>query len=843
MIMAISLKVFRSIRGRVQYGSLALASLPVILAAIVIAYLALDTARDALEQRAKDQLVSLRVVKQSEIQAYFGGLKKTVGVLSRTPEVLRAVKTLSTTFASPSMAPGFDAAQARARLERYYSGDFMQEYGRRNPGASIDMRPILTQLPDTAVALQYYYIASNANPLGSKNNLDTATDGSAYSQAHAALQPFIRKVVDEFGFYDVFIAEPDTGNIVFTYFKELDYGTSLLNGPYSKTALGEAYRAAREASSPDFFYLSEYAPYLPSYEDQAAFMSTPLFEGDKKIGVLLVQVPIDQINKIMTFDRKWADAGLGTSGEIYLVGPDSTPRSISRFLVQAKTEYLSALAKSDVAPDIQKRIDAKNSNVGLQPIKSAGIAAAAQGQSGSSIYPDYRNIPVLGAYSPIDVLGLKWILLAEIDEAEAFAPVRNLFRRTIIAVLITLAVVLASAAYFANRLARSINRPIGTLQDTVEKLTQGDLAARSQMPPTDELGELGTALDKLLDERVNTLAQAAKENDQLNHSVIEIMQAVSRLSSRDLTVKVPVTADITGAISDALNLMTRETAQVLRRVDEISTKVADASGKVRERSESAMAVAVRGSREIQQASEELGQAGLALKEIADRAIRADQVAEEAIKSTRMALASVRETVGGISSSRDLIRETEKRIKRLGERSQEISVAVNLIGSIAERTSMLALNTSMQAVAAGEAGRAYAVVADEVKRLAESARTATQQISTLVGAIQSETVDTVDAINRAITQIVDISKTAERAGEQMRSTEEKTDLLVSSVRDIATTTEVQSKASNVLQARAVQIQESTRQTTEQLATQAKESRSLNEYASGLLDSVRVFTLPE
>ncbi|UXI69142.1 methyl-accepting chemotaxis protein [Tahibacter amnicola] len=840
--MAISIRAFQTIRGRVQYGSLALASVPVLLAAIVIAALALTSARRSLEQRAEDQLISLRAVKQSEIQAYFDSLRKTVQVVAHAPEVQRGIKSLTAAFNAPVMAPGFNVADARARLEKYYAGDFVQEYSKRNPGSDVDMGPILTQLPDATIALQYHYIAANPNPLGSKNNLDASPDGSAYTQAHQQLHPFMREVVTQFAFYDIFLADVETGNLVYTYFKELDFATSLLNGPYAKTQFGEAFRAARDATTPDFFYLTDYATYLPSYEDQAAFMSTPLFEGGKKIGVLLVQVPIDQINKIMTFDRKWREAGLGNSGEIYMVGPDSTPRSISRFLIEQKNDYMASLTMSGVPAELQKRIDAKNSNIGLQRMSTQGIADGLAGKTGYGVFPDYRGIPVLSAYTPINILGQKWALLAEIDAAEAFAPIAGLFRTVLYATIVTLALVLAAAAFFATRLARSINRPIGTLQSTVTKLTQGDLSARSHLPTTDELGELGAALDKLLDERVSTLAEAARESESLNHSVIEIMQAVSRLSARDLTVKVPVTPDVTGAISDALNMMTRETANVLRRVDDISNKVADASGRVRQRSESAMAVAVKGSKEIQQASDELGSAARALKEIAERAVRADTAAEEAIRSTRQALASVRETVGGISASRDLIRETEKRIKRLGERSQEITVAVNLIGTIAERTSMLALNTSMQAVAAGEAGRAYAVVADEVKRLAESARTATQQISNLVGAIQSETVDTVDAINRAITQVVEISKMAERAGEQMRTTEEKTDLLVSSVRDIAHTTEEQSKASDVLQSRAHQIQEATRLTTEQLATQAKETRNLSEYASGLLESVRVFTLP-
>lgn len=142
---------------------------------------------------------------------------------------------------------------------------------------------------------------------------------------------------------------------------------------------------------------------------------------------------------------------------------------------------------------------------------------------------------------------------------------------------------------------------------------------------------------------------------------------------------------------------------------------------------------------------------------------------------------------------------------LGERSQEISGIVNIINQIAERTSVLALNASMQAVAAGDAGRGFAVVADEVKRLAENARQATQQISGLVNAIQADSTETMLAMNQTISQVVDISKLAERAGEQMIHTRDATDGLVNTVREISVTTMEQAKVSNVLMERAHQLE--------------------------------------
>jgi methyl-accepting chemotaxis protein len=199
------------------------------------------------------------------------------------------------------------------------------------------------------------------------------------------------------------------------------------------------------------------------------------------------------------------------------------------------------------------------------------------------------------------------------------------------------------------------------------------------------------------------------------------------------------------------------------------------------------------------------------------------------------------TVGGINNTRDTIRETEKRIKRLGERSQEISVAVNLINSIAERTHILALNAAMHAASAGEAGRGFAVVADEVQRLAESARQSTQQIATLVNNIQVETADTVNTMNSAISQVVEGSKLAEQAGRQMQVTQEATAELVESVQRIAEQSKEQARSTTELLERASLIKQSTQETNKQLTEQGQQTNLLVEYARNLLATVRVFKL--
>jgi methyl-accepting chemotaxis protein len=228
-------------------------------------------------------------------------------------------------------------------------------------------------------------------------------------------------------------------------------------------------------------------------------------------------------------------------------------------------------------------------------------------------------------------------------------------------------------------------------------------------------------------------------------------------------------------------------------------------------------------------------------QIAKLATQCNDAAAKAIGTTDKAEGTVLSTVEGITQIRDTIRETEKRIKRLGERSQEISGVVSLINSIAERTHILALNASMHAASAGEAGRGFAVVANEVQRLAENAQEATSKIAELVRNIQVETSDTVVTMNEAITKVVSGTELAERAGAQMRETRVTTAELVTLVRQIATDSEAQAKATEGLRERAGEIEASTRRTFEQLQGQLGHTNLLVNYSDSLLRSVTVFKL--
>jgi twitching motility protein PilJ len=409
--------------------------------------------------------------------------------------------------------------------------------------------------------------------------------------------------------------------------------------------------------------------------------------------------------------------------------------------------------------------------------------------------------------------------------------------------ILTLIVTAAAVSVSLYMFARSIINPMRTLQDTVIKVNDGDLNARTHLNRSDELGELASAFDKLLDERLANLAKAEKESESLNESVIQMIRYVSKLAQgKDLAVKIPVSEDITGAIGDSLNFLAKETAKILGEVKQTSNQVADISSVVKNHADHIISVANSERVEVEVTANMLRESVDAMNLIAMDAQNANKQADKTILNTQNALDAVISSVDGINSIRAVISETEKRIKRLGERSQEITGIVNLINSIAERTHILALNASMHAASAGEAGRGFAVVADEVQRLAENARQATSEISTLVNNIRIETSDAVSTMNTVITQVAEETRLAEQARRSMKETQTATSDLVGYVQHIASSSMLHAELSKKLLTRAKQIQDSSEQTGRELLEQTRHTDTLVKYSKDLVTSVGVFKLP-
>jgi methyl-accepting chemotaxis protein len=355
-----------------------------------------------LRNNAFDKLTAVREVKRAAVERYFKTIHDQILTFSEDRMVVDAMRQLKQDFSNFRTENHYTAAditRMRRELLTYYTGPFSSQYRQMNDGRSPNVEQYFSKLDDDSIATQYNYIQANMHPLGSKHLLDRADDASSYSQLHAKVHPVIRNFLEKFGYYDIFLVDIQSGDIVYSVFKELDFSTSLINGPNANTNFGKAFRKAAAATTNDAVVWVDYAQYTPSYEAPASFIASPIYDGDRKIGVAMFQMPIDRLNAVMS-ER----AGLGETGETYLVGPDGLMRSDS--FLDPKHHSVTA---SFMHPENGK-------------VATAAAKAGLSGKTGAQVITDYNGNPVLSAYTPVKVGDTTWALMAEVDVAEAFCP-------------------------------------------------------------------------------------------------------------------------------------------------------------------------------------------------------------------------------------------------------------------------------------------------------------------------------------------------------------------------------------------------------------------------------------
>ncbi|HEX7341490.1 MAG TPA: methyl-accepting chemotaxis protein [Rhodanobacteraceae bacterium] len=331
-------------------------------------------------------------------------------------------------------------------------------------------------------------------------------------------------------------------------------------------------------------------------------------------------------------------------------------------------------------------------------------------------------------------------------------------------------------------------------------------------------------------------------NQRNQEAIMRLLDEMGSLAEGDLTVKATVTEDITGAIADSVNFAVEALRSLVTTINETAVQVSAAA---QETQATAMHLADAAKHQAQQ----INSASVAIR---DMAVSIDQVSKNSAESAEVAQKSVqiashgadvvRETIQGMDSIRDQIQETSKRIKRLGESSQEIGSIVELINDIAEQTNILALNAAIQAASAGEAGRGFAVVADEVQRLAERSANATKRIETLVQTIQSDTNEAVSSMEQTTSEVVHGARLAEDAGTALGDIENVSNNLAGLIQNISTAAKQQSTAATNITTTMNAIQEITSQTSLGASQTAESIGNLAQLANDLRRSVADFKLP-
>jgi twitching motility protein PilJ len=331
-------------------------------------------------------------------------------------------------------------------------------------------------------------------------------------------------------------------------------------------------------------------------------------------------------------------------------------------------------------------------------------------------------------------------------------------------------------------------------------------------------------------------------NQRNQEAIMRLLDEMGSLAEGDLTVKATVTEDITGAIADSVNFAVEALRSLVTTINETAVQVSAAAQETQATAVQLAEAAEHQAQQITSASAAISDMAVSIDQVSKNSAESANVAQRSVQIASRGAAVVRETIQGMDSIRDQIQETSKRIKRLGESSQEIGSIVELINDIAEQTNILALNAAIQAASAGEAGRGFAVVADEVQRLAERASNATKRIETLVQTIQSDTNEAVSSMEQTTAEVVHGARLAEDAGTALGDIERVSNDLAELIGSISTAARQQSTAATNITTTMNAIQEITSQTSQGASQTAESIGNLALLANDLRRSVADFKLP-
>ena len=475
---------------------------------------------------------------------------------------------------------------------------------------------------------------------------------------------FLTTLNSQLGFYDIFLVDP-SGTIVYTVAREADYKTNLVNGPYRSSGLGVVYQRALNSYTTQ---LIDFLPYAPSNNEPAAFMAKSVsIDGQK--WVVAVQLSIEKINHIMQ-QRE----GMGQTGETYLVGPDFLMRSDS---------YLDPVNRS-IKASFAGEVEKNGAN-------TEAVRQALRGTVGVDVVIDYNGNPVLSAFSPMDVVGLNWALLAEIDVAEVNQPINDYMYKSIGLVIAAIIFSFLASSYFK----KMVMRPLGGEPEEMRRL-MSVIAS----------GDLSTDIDAAHEKSLKS--QLANTQAQLGQMILQITNYTNRLA----------------ATSEELSAVTEQSSYNLNQQNN----------------------------ELEQAATAVTEMAVTIEDVSKRTIETARDAQEAESYCKSGLQKAKLAIQDVSEVAKQTKLSSEGIAQLAHHVGDINSVVEVIRAVAEQTNLLALNAAIEAARAGDSGRGFAVVADEVRALAHRTQESTTKIEAMIDTVKNQTGITVAAIQDSVQHV-------------------------------------------------------------------------------------------
>lgn len=456
-------------------------------ASIVTGIVGYLSGSDSLRQASFERLTEVRESRAREITNYYDQTRDSLVVYTRGTTVVDAMNGFHDAFHELEEQP-VDPARA-STVTSFYEDTFAPELAERtgdeaDPAAFIPTNPAETYL-------QSVYTPGDLD-YDTAITVDDAGDGSAWSSVHAQYHDYFREIIDRFGYEDALLID-DEGDVVYSAYKGPDLGTNVLTGPYKGGVLEDGFTAALRSNAIDYVGITDFERYQPSLNVPTQWIFSPVGENGRVDGVMALQVPIEAINDIMTGSGQWEQDGLGETGETYLAGPDQLMRSTSRLLIEDPKAYERAAVAAGTPPETAARAVAVAGTIQIQPTRTVSVERALAGETGTTIGRGYLGEENLTAYTPVDIDGLQWVLVARVDAAEAFAPVTDFTRNLVISVLAIVVVV----SLLSLLLAQVFARPVRALVGAVRRVAGGDYSVEVPNTRRDEFGDLGTAFNDM----------------------------------------------------------------------------------------------------------------------------------------------------------------------------------------------------------------------------------------------------------------------------------------------------------------------------------------------------------
>ncbi len=516
-----------------------------LLAGLPVALVGYNSGKHSLEQRVLAELDGQRNIRRTQCLLMLEHTRKQVVTLSAAPGCMDAMVGFRDSFGELKQRIDSDlklSADEERTLVDFYKSDFLPKLAKQSEAPPIP-ESIVPVDPVTRY-LQYQYIAKFPELAYDEEKLQThqSGDGTGYDAVHGRYHGNLAAFSTSFNFEDLMLVDIE-GNLVYSVAKTVEFGTNLMTGPYADSHLGELFREARRLRERDAYRFADFERYIPTLNQPAAFVASPIHVDNHMVGILILQFPVDQLVTTLTGNFQWEQEGLGSTGEVYLVGKDMTFRTRSRFIYEAFqksrelgseqpiNDLLEELRSNGTPEAVIDRIRRQKSVLLALPVETQAVRQALSGHEGSGSYLDYRGQPVVGSYGPLDFEEIRWAIVAEMDEKEAFAPVRQ-FTRDVM--LVSTAIALAIPV-LGLLLSRQFLSPVRALTTAARNVAQGEIGAQAVVTSRDEFRELAEAFNEMsagLKDKTRQLELKVRENEELLLNILPA-PAAARLREGD----------------------------------------------------------------------------------------------------------------------------------------------------------------------------------------------------------------------------------------------------------------------------------------------------------------------